>query len=125
MVRLVVLGLWTCGRVSGDWVVRVGWLRAHAPNGLQAIHLSLTPGRRFAWEFCKGSCVAYRSNGIRAVRLPLPIWHPLLGVGGPHSGRRVPWERRIGVGSRGPRRSTALSDMVDAVVSWHTPRSST
>ena len=49
---MVVLSLWTCGRVSGDWVVRAGWLRAHAPNGLQAILLSPTPGCQCASGCC-------------------------------------------------------------------------
>lgn len=44
VVRLVVLGPWTCGRVSGDWVVRVGWLLAHASNDLQTTLLNCTPG---------------------------------------------------------------------------------
>ena len=109
----MVLGLWTCGRVSGDWVVRVGRLRAHAPNGLQAILLSLTPGLPGAL-FGFLCCLPIQRNSCP----PFAPSRPTLpgGVGGPHSGRRVPWERRAGVGSQGPWRSTALSDAVHAAV---------
>lgn len=66
--------------------------------------------------FSNGSCVAYRSNGIPIIRLPLPIQHPLRVVGGPHSSPHVPWERRAGVSSQGPWGSIALSDAVYVMV---------
>jgi len=88
------------GRVSGDRIARVGWLRARAPNGLHPIHLSpVTPGaaRPEGSDCCLSRClrcipVCPPSKGEGSARhRPTSIRCLARGfVGGPRSCSRDP-----------------------------------